>query len=101
MTTGMDIAKGSLRQQATRVRVHGEEYEAAVERLRARTGGWGDNGLFGEFEKAWVECRHTMLTTVPALSGTIGGVGDGMALVPDNVEAAEQASALPELDPWA
>jgi len=101
MTTGIDITGEAVRRQASHVRAHGEDYEAAVERLRARSGGWGDDGLFAEFEAVWHECRLTMLATVPALSGTIGGVGDGLALVSGNVGAADQAVTMPEITSWA
>ena len=100
MTTGFEMGKETLRQQASRVRVHGSEYDAAIARLRDRSGKWGDDGLFAAIEVAWGEARDTMVTAVPALGGAVTGVGDGLTVVPANVEAAEQASRITETVPW-
>ncbi|MET8004994.1 hypothetical protein [Nonomuraea glycinis] len=100
MTTGFEMGKETLRQQASRMRGHGAEYDAAIARLRDRSGKWGDDGLFAAIEMAWGEARDSMVTAVPALGGAVTGVGDGLTVVPANVEAAEHASRLPETDPW-
>ncbi|MFG1696644.1 hypothetical protein [Nonomuraea sp. NPDC049309] len=94
MHYGVEIAKEAYTEQAKRLQTHGDDYVAAVERLRERGGRWGDDGLFAAIEMAWVDCRQAMLEAVPGLGGHIGEVSEGMRLVPRNVTAAEQAGAM-------
>ncbi|MDA0646292.1 MULTISPECIES: hypothetical protein [Nonomuraea] len=101
MSTGFEMAPESLRLQATRVHQHGEDYEAAVARLREGGGQWGDDGLFAALQLAWTECREVILTAVPGLSGSINGVGDGMVAASANIGAVETALTTPEPDRWA
>lgn len=101
MSTGFEMAAEALRSQASRVHQHGDEYEAAVARLREGSGHWGDDGLFAALQLAWTECREIILAAVPGLSGTINGVGDGMVTASTNVEAVEGAMTTPGADRWA
>lgn len=101
MSTGFEMATESLRMQASRVHQHGEDYEAAVARLRQSSGQWGDDGLFAALQMAWTECREVILAAVPGLSGSINGVGDGMAAASANVAAVESALTTPEPSRWA
>ncbi|MEV4474749.1 hypothetical protein ACFFR3_22720 [Nonomuraea salmonea] len=100
MQYGVEIAKEAYTEQARRLQTHGDDYAAAVERLRERGGRWGDDGLFAEIETAWIECRLAMLEAVPGIGGHIGGVSAGMRLVPQNVTAGEQASAMQDPAAW-
>ncbi|MEO3874416.1 hypothetical protein ABGB18_36960 [Nonomuraea sp. B12E4] len=101
MNTGFEISKESLRLQASRMHSHGDDYEAAVQRLRERSGRWGDDGLFAEIEMAWIDCRQTILDAGPGLGGTLTDQGDRMMAVPANIDAADAASIMPERDAWA
>ncbi|GAA3244536.1 hypothetical protein [Nonomuraea helvata] len=100
MNSGFEIAKETLRLEASRMRGHGDDYEAAVQRLQERNGRWGDDGLFAEIEMAWVECRQTVLAAVPSLGGMIGRMSHGMHAVSANIDAADAASTLPETAAW-
>src|SRR5690606_42151261 len=71
MSTGFEMAAEALRSQASRVHQHGDEYEAAVARLREGSGHWGEDGLFAALQLARAECRDIILAAVPGLSGTI------------------------------
>ncbi len=84
------------------MRIHSEEYEAALARLRQRAGAsWGDDGIFVVINQAWVDCCHTTLAAKGALSGVIGDTGTGMAVANRNVREADGTFALPEADRWA
>ncbi|MFC5822749.1 hypothetical protein [Nonomuraea insulae] len=96
----MEVGKDALRMQASRLHTNGDDYTAAVERLRERGGRWGDDGLFAEIEAAWVDCRQTVIEAVPGIGGTVNGVGDGMLAVPRNIDAGEDASAMQEPSAW-
>ncbi|MEV0622515.1 hypothetical protein AB0I81_55005 [Nonomuraea sp. NPDC050404] len=90
----MEVVGGALRSQANRLVTNGEEYAAAVQRLQARGGRWGDDGLFAAIESTWIECRQTMIEAVPGIGSTINGVGMGVNTVSNNIDAANAASTI-------
>lgn len=95
MGNGFEISRGTLEQESSRMRTHGEDYAAAVRRLRERgLGGssWGDNGLLAMFVRSYSEASVVGLDALTGLSQVIDGTGGAMGTVIANTEVAEQAS---------
>lgn len=93
--TGLEISLGAATQEASRIRTHGEDYNAALEPLRARGDGvssFGDDGLFGIFTSMYAECREVSMAALGELSTTIADAGDGLHTVVENTRDAEAAS---------
>ncbi|MFF4415585.1 hypothetical protein ACFYY8_23890 [Streptosporangium sp. NPDC001559] len=95
MSSGFEISRGTLEQESSRMRTHGEDYAAAVRRLRERgLGGssWGDNGLLSTFLHSYSEAGMVGLDALTGLSQVIDGTGGAMSTVVANTDVAEQAS---------
>ncbi|MEV4088227.1 hypothetical protein ACIBI7_29255 [Nonomuraea fuscirosea] len=93
--TGLEIAFGAVGQQATRIRAHGEDYDAALSPMKERGDGvssFGDDGLFGMFTSVYAECRAVSMAALDGLSGTIAGTGDNLHAVMRNTQEGEAAS---------
>ncbi|MEV4113737.1 hypothetical protein [Nonomuraea sp. NPDC049695] len=93
--TGLEIAMGSVEQEGSRIRTHGEDYNAALEPLRARGDGvssFGDEGLFGIFTSMYAECRAVSMAALAGLSTVIADTGDGLHAVVRNTRDGETAS---------
>lgn len=93
--TGLEIALGAVGQDASRIRTHGEDYNAALEPLRARGDGvpsFGDDGLFGMFTSMYAECRAVSMAALAGLSAVMADTGDGLHAVVRNTHDAEAAS---------
>ena len=94
--TGLEIALGTVGQEASRIRTHGEDYDAALEPLRARGDGvssFGDDGLFGLFTSVYAECRAVSMAALTGLSTVLAETGDGLRGVVRNTEDGDAASA--------
>ncbi|MFB9626639.1 hypothetical protein [Nonomuraea helvata] len=94
--TGLEIALGAVGQDASRIRTHAEEHNAALNPLVQRGDGvssWGDDGMFGMFTAIYADARETSMAALTALSTTVGETGDGLARVVRNTSEAEAANA--------
>ncbi|MEU9831568.1 hypothetical protein AB0D67_08495 [Streptosporangium sp. NPDC048047] len=92
MTFGFEIAPDATGQDASRIRTHGEEYDAAVQRLRDRGvggGSWGDDGLLGPLTAVYADCSAAAVEALTGLSSVITGVGDGLRAVAANSATTE------------
>ncbi|MEV7011183.1 hypothetical protein [Streptosporangium sp. NPDC051022] len=95
MGSGFEIAREAMGQEASRMRIHGEDYAAAVRRLRERGSGgasWGDDGLLSMLVGPYAEASTLGLEAMTGLSGVIDGTGETMNTVLANTDAAEAAS---------
>ncbi|GAA0839952.1 hypothetical protein ACFQVD_30660 [Streptosporangium amethystogenes subsp. fukuiense] len=93
--TGLEIVLGAAAQEASRIRTHGEDYNAALEPLRVRGDGvssFGDDGLFGMFTSMYAECREVSMAALDELSTAIVDTGDGLHTVVKNTRDGEAAS---------
>jgi hypothetical protein len=94
--TGLEIALGAVGQEASRIRTHGEDYNAALEPLRVRGDGvssFGDDGLFAMFTSMYAECRAVSMAALDGLSAVMAETGDGLHAVIRNTHDGEAASA--------
>jgi hypothetical protein len=94
--TGLEIALGAVGQEATRITTHGEDYDAALEPLRARGDGvssFGDDGLFGMFTSMYAECRAVSMAALAGLSTVMADTGDGLHAVVQNTRDGEATNA--------
>lgn len=83
------------------MRIHGEEYDAAVQRLRERAGAsWGDDGLFAIVNQVWAQCSQTIVATKSALSDEVRDTGGGLTTVARNIRDADTAATMPEDGAW-
>ncbi|MEV4891570.1 hypothetical protein AB0K48_19525 [Nonomuraea sp. NPDC055795] len=90
--TGLEIALGAVGQEASRIRTHGEDYNAALEPLKARGDGvtsFGDDGLFGTFTSTYAECRAVSMAALTGLSTVMADTGDGLHAVVKNTRDGE------------
>ncbi|SEG98230.1 hypothetical protein SAMN05444920_111246 [Nonomuraea solani] len=90
--TGLEIALGAVGQEATRIRTHAEDYNAALDPLRARGDGvstFGDDGLFGIFTSIYAECRAVSMAALDGLSTVMADTGDGLDTVVRNTRDGE------------
>ncbi|GAA4229271.1 hypothetical protein GCM10023075_36450 [Streptosporangium album] len=74
------------------MRVHGEDYAAAVQRLRERGPGgacWGDTGLIGTFAGAYAECSRVGVEALTGLHTVIGTTGGCMASTAGSLHGTE------------
>lgn len=93
--TGLEIALGAVGQEASRIRTHGEDYNAALEPLRTRGDGvssFGDDGLFCMFTSMYAECRAVSMAALTGLSTVLADTGDGLHAVVNNTRDGEAAS---------
>ncbi|MEV4115640.1 hypothetical protein [Nonomuraea sp. NPDC049695] len=93
--TGLEIALGAVGRNASEIRTLGEDYDAAIQRLRERANGaaaWGDDGLFGVITAAYAECTQMGLAALTGVSSEITGTGEGLDAVGRNTQAAEDAN---------
>ncbi|NUO99728.1 MAG: hypothetical protein HOW59_17580 [Nonomuraea sp.] len=101
--TGLEIALGAAGQEASRIRTHGDDYDAALEPLRARGDGvssFGDDGLFGMFTSMYAECRAVSMAALSGLSTVLAETGDGLHTVVRNTQDGDAASARDLGDTW-
>lgn len=94
--TGLEIGLGAVGQEASRIRTHGEDYDGALEPLRARGDGvssFGDDGLFGMFTSMYAECRAVSMAALSGLSTVMAETGDGLHRVVRNTRESDAASA--------
>ncbi|MEV6032584.1 hypothetical protein AB0L65_15605 [Nonomuraea sp. NPDC052116] len=92
---GLEIALGAVGQEASRIRAHGEDYDAALQPLKARGDGvssWGDDGLFAIFTSAYAECRATSMAALTGLSTEMSATGEGLQAVVRNTADMEAAN---------
>jgi hypothetical protein len=108
MSSGFEINRESVEQYASRMRIHGEDYAAALQRLKERgLGGtsWGDDGLLSMLVRPYAEATALGLEAMTGLSTVIGETGDGLSGVASNTRAAEEANVRETLslndDRWA
>ncbi|GAB3162730.1 hypothetical protein [Microbispora hainanensis] len=95
MEPNLEIIHDRMRQDASRMRVHGEDYDAALRRLRERgLGGaaWQDDGLLGMLTGPYAECTLLGVEALTGLSATMADTGDGLGRVSARVGEAEGAS---------
>jgi hypothetical protein len=93
--TGLEISLGVVGQEASRIRTHGEDYNTALEPLRARGDGvssFGDDGLFGVFTSMYAECRAVSMAALAGLSTVMADTGDGLHAVVQNTRDGEATS---------
>ncbi|WP_433356707.1 hypothetical protein ACQP25_21220 [Microtetraspora malaysiensis] len=93
--TGLEIALGAVGQEASRIRTHAEDYDAALAPLRTRGDGvssFGDDGLFGIFTSVYAECRAVSMAALTGLSTLMADTGDGLHTVVRNTRDGETAS---------
>lgn len=91
---GFDIAYGAVGAEASGVRDHAEEYEAAMQRLRERGSGvlsWGDTSMVDAFAGIYAECTRLGLEALTGISSEISGTGEGVRAVVRNGRDAEAA----------
>ncbi|WP_169953348.1 hypothetical protein [Microbispora sp. H11081] len=95
MESGLEIVHDRMRQDAFRMRVHGDDYASALRRLRERgLGGaaWQDDGLLGMLAGPYAECTLLGVEALAGLSAAIGDTGDGLGRASARVAEAEDAS---------
>jgi hypothetical protein len=94
--TGIEIALGAVGQEASRISTHAEDYNAALDPLRARGDGvssFGDDGLFGIFTMMYAECRAVAMEVRDGLSTVMDETGQGLHAVRRNTGDSETANA--------
>ncbi len=94
MGSGFEMAREAMGQEASRMRIHGEDYAAAVRRLRERGSGgasWGDDGLLSMLVGPYAEASMLGLEAMTGLAGVIGDTGGTMTTVLANTDMAEAA----------
>ncbi|GAA3078394.1 hypothetical protein GCM10017600_06380 [Streptosporangium carneum] len=77
------------------MRIHGEDYAAAVRRLTERGSGgasWRDDGLLSMLIGPYTEASTLGLRAMTGLSEVIDGTGETMNTVLANTDTAEAAS---------
>ncbi|MDH2427929.1 hypothetical protein [Sphaerisporangium sp. TRM90804] len=92
MHGGFEMTHGSLEASASHLRVHGEEYSAALERLRQRGGGaasWGDDGLMSYLASAYTQATATALDAYTLVGDVIGSTGNAMSTASRRVSLVE------------
>ncbi|MDF5756041.1 hypothetical protein [Spongiactinospora sp. TRM90649] len=95
MGTNFQIDHQEVWQNAQQMSAHGEDYVAALARLRERGAGgaaWGDDGLIGEFTMAYGDCLLTGMTALTGLGAVIGDTGGALGAVVARTRAAEEGS---------
>jgi hypothetical protein len=97
MNSGIEIANGQVAQLAAQMRVHGEDYTAALRRLQERgygCGTWGDNtGLFAALHAEYASCGASGLAALSGLSGVMGATGDGLDTARSRIADVDAAAA--------
>ncbi|MER6946448.1 hypothetical protein ABT294_20680 [Nonomuraea sp. NPDC000554] len=94
MSSGFEIDRTWVGQEAPRrMRTHGEEYEAAVQRLTEHGLGatWGDTELIADLRAAIDECFPVMEGVLGSLGSGLVQTGDGMSAGDRNIGHAETA----------
>ncbi|WP_344947154.1 hypothetical protein [Sphaerisporangium flaviroseum] len=92
MDGGFEMTHGSLEVSASHLRVHGMEYQAALQWLRERRDGgasWGDDGLMSFLASAYTECTHTALDAFTHMGNVIGATGDALSTASRQVSYVE------------
>ncbi|TDD51795.1 hypothetical protein E1286_09800 [Nonomuraea terrae] len=93
MSSGMEIAHGQVARNAASLRIHGEDYAAALQRLRERgygCGSWGDDtGLFAAFHAEYSQCGVYAAEALLGISGVMGQTGDGLDIARGRIAEAE------------
>ncbi|MFC6082702.1 hypothetical protein [Sphaerisporangium aureirubrum] len=93
MQRGFDITHTPVEVDASRLRVHGEEYAAALARLRERGAGgasWGDDGLMSGLVSTYFRSVTAALDTYSHMGSVISGTGDGMSAASRRVSSVEE-----------
>ncbi|MEV6866394.1 hypothetical protein AB0M44_36060 [Streptosporangium subroseum] len=99
MSSGVEANRETLEQRASHVHSYAEEHEAAVQQLReCGTESWGPDPIFSVLNKIWADSCHSMVEARGTASGVMYGTGDGIIRTSRNIEAAECASQMPEID---
>lgn len=89
------MAYGVVEQSVLRMRIHEEDYAAAIRRLTERGPGgasWCDNGLLGPLVGVYAECSRTGIETLTGLSMAIGETGGGLEAVVGRARDTEAAT---------
>ncbi|WP_329083574.1 MULTISPECIES: hypothetical protein [unclassified Streptosporangium] len=99
MSSGVEASRETLERQASHVHSYAAEHEAAVQRLReCGAESWGPDPLFSVLNKIWADSCHSMVEARGAASGVMYGTGDNVIQTSRDVEAADYASYMPEID---
>jgi hypothetical protein len=97
MSSGVEAHRESLERQASQVRAHAADHEAAVQRLReCGTESWGPDPIFSVLHKLWTDCCQSMVNAREGATGVMHGTGDGIVLASRHIESGEYASRMPE-----
>ncbi|MGI5288629.1 hypothetical protein ACQEVF_35530 [Nonomuraea polychroma] len=95
MSSGLEIDRDSVERHATAMRVHGEDYAAALERLRERGvagASWGGaGGLLSMLLGPYAEATALGLEAMTGISGAMGDTGNGLSLASANTREGERA----------
>ncbi|TDE44111.1 hypothetical protein E1295_25565 [Nonomuraea mesophila] len=95
MSQGFEIDREAFGQHAVRMTAHGDDYAAAIQRLKERgyaEGGWGDtDGLLSLLMPAYAESVCLGLLAHDRLSAALRRTGYGMHEVRRNIDDAEPA----------
>lgn len=91
MHGGLEIDHGAMKRAASNLVDHGDDYRAALQRLRERSDGsaWGDDGLFAAFVAAYNQCAWTALQAYSHMGTAIGDTGDALTTVRQRVSSAD------------
>jgi hypothetical protein len=98
MSSGFEAHKESMDRQASQVRGHAAEHEAAVQRLlESGTESWGPDPIFSVLHKLWTDCAQSMVNARQGMTGVMHGTGEGIVLASRHIESGEHASRMPEI----
>lgn len=93
MDRGFDMAHGALESSAAQLMAHGEDYAAALSRLRERGAGaaaWGDDGLMSSLASGYTRGVQAALGAYQHVGDVIGAAGAGLATASRRVTHAEE-----------
>ncbi|MFG1704217.1 hypothetical protein ACFLIM_13590 [Nonomuraea sp. M3C6] len=94
MSSGFEIDHESVERYGSQMRAHGEDYAAALQRLRERgLGGasWGDDGLLSMLVGPYAEASMMGLQAMTGQSMVMGDSGDGLTGTSATIQAADDA----------
>jgi hypothetical protein len=94
MSAGFEIARGTVEQQASRMRAHGDDYAAALRRLSERgpgAGSWAGGSLLSVLAGPYAEAVGLGLQAMTELSATMTGTGDALDRASANTRETERA----------
>lgn len=94
MSAGFEIARETVERHASRMRAHGDDYAAALQRLSERgpgAGSWASGSLLSVLAGPYAEAAGLGLQAMTELSATMTGTGDALDRSSANIRQTERA----------